>query len=87
MKLTPAADRLLYSTFLGGATANCVGGSHCIPKLSITTIKAIVVDRNGIVTPGVIQTIRRCSEYWAQNGLRHRPSLVNVSRRLTLWAF
>ena len=32
LKLSPAGDRLLYSTLLGGAIANCFGGSHCVGK-------------------------------------------------------
>ncbi len=82
MKLSPAGDRLLYSTFLGGATANClVGGSRCINKFGYTFINAILADRNGIVTvagytnandfpvtAGVVQSVCRCSENSAHNG-------------------
>lgn len=80
LKLSPAGDRLLYSTLLGGSTANCLGGSHCIGKNPSNTVNSIVVDRNGIataagttnapdfpVTAGVVQTICRCQEY-ANNG-------------------
>jgi uncharacterized protein (TIGR03437 family) len=75
LKLSPAGERLLYSTLLGGATPNCLGGSHCLPIFAATTVNAIAVDRNGIVTaagdtnardfpttPGALQTICRCSE-------------------------
>jgi|GEM_PF-4553150 len=82
MKLSPTGDRLLYSTFLGGATANCiVGGSRCINKFGFTFINAIVADRNGIVTvagftnasdfpvtPGVVQSVCRCADNAAHNG-------------------
>jgi uncharacterized protein (TIGR03437 family) len=80
LKLSPAGDRLLYSTLLGGATANCFGGSHCVGKFGSNTVNAIAVDRNGIatvggttnspdfpVTTGVVQTVCRCQEY-ANNG-------------------
>ena len=80
LKLSPAGDRLLYSTLLGGATADCFGGSHCVGKFGSNTVNAIAVDRNGIatvggttnspdfpVTTGVVQTVCRCQEY-ANNG-------------------
>lgn len=75
LKLSPAGDRLLYSTLLGGPNPYCLGGSHCIPILAANSVNAIVVDRNGIVTaagdtnardfpvtPGVVQSLCRCSE-------------------------
>ncbi len=80
LKLSPAGDRLLYSTLLGGAAPNCTGGSHCLPILAATSVNALAVDRNGIVTAaghtnardfptttGVLQTVCRCQEY-AGNG-------------------
>ena len=80
LKLSAAGDRLLYSTLLGGAAANCSGGSHCIGKYASSVVHAITVDRNGIatvggatnardfpVTGGVVQTVCRCQEY-ASNG-------------------
>jgi uncharacterized protein (TIGR03437 family) len=80
LKLSPGGDRLLYSTLLGGATANCLGGSHCLGKSGSNTVNSIAVDRNGIVTAvgatnapdfpvtaGVVQTVCRCQEY-ANNG-------------------
>lgn len=75
LKLSPAGDRLLYSTLLGGATPNCQGGSHCLPIFAATSVNALTVDANGIATaaghtnardfpttPGALQTVCRCSE-------------------------
>src|SRR5688572_11732266 len=80
LKLPPAGDRLLYSTLLGGSAVNCFGGSHCVGMKASTTVNAIAVDRNGIVTvggatnapdfpitAGVVQTVCRCQEN-ANNG-------------------
>lgn len=80
LKLPPAGDRFVYSTLLGGATANCVGGSHCIGKYASTSVNALVVDAAGNVTAagntnapdfpttsGAFQTVCHCQEY-ANNG-------------------
>ena len=46
-RLSPAGDRLLYSTFLGGARGNCVGGSACVFRYASTAASAITVDMAG----------------------------------------
>ena len=95
LKLSPAGDRLLYSTLLGGATANCFGGSHCVGKSGSNTVNAIAVDSSGIatvggttnapdfpVTAGVVQTVCRCQEY-ANNGFVTR---LNADGSGLLWS-
>jgi hypothetical protein len=80
LKLSPDGDRLLYSTLLGGLTANCFGGSHCVGINASTTVNAVAVDRNGVATvagatnapdfpatAGVVQNVCRCLES-ANNG-------------------
>jgi uncharacterized protein (TIGR03437 family) len=80
LKLSPDGARLLYSTLLGGLTANCFGGSHCVGINASTTVNAVAVDRNGVATvagatnapdfpatAGVVQTVCRCLES-ANNG-------------------
>ena len=95
LKLSPAGDRLLYSTLLGGSAVNCFGGSHCVGKNASTTVTAIAVDRNGIVTvagatnamnfpvsAGAIQSICRCQEY-ANNGFVTR---LNADGTGVIWS-
>jgi uncharacterized protein (TIGR03437 family) len=95
LKLSPAGDRLIYSTLLGGGSVNCLGGSHCIGKNAYSTVNAIVVDANGAVTAGgstnatdfpatagVVQTVCRCQEY-ANNGF---VTQINAAGNGLVWS-
>ena len=96
LKLSPAGDRLFYSTLLGGTMANCFGGSHCIGRNNpSTTVNSIAVDRNGIatvggatnapdfpITAGAVQTVCRCQEY-ANNGF---VTQLNAGGSGLLWS-
>ena len=79
-KLPPNGDRLVYSTLLGGSTAYCIGGSHCLGKYALNYATGIAVDASGNaivagwtnspgfpVTAGALQTTCKCNEY-AGNG-------------------
>ena len=94
-KISPDGATMLYSTLLGGATANCAGGSHCVGKSASTTVNAIAVDGSGIATvagstnapdfpvsSGALQTTCRCQEY-ANNGF---VTQLNAGGNGLLWS-
>lgn len=64
LKPSPAEDRLLYSTLLGGAIANCFGGSQCVGKSAATTVNAIAVDRNASPRSAAVPTPRFPCHGW-----------------------
>lgn len=56
-KLNPAADRILYSTYLGGHSIQCFGGSTCSFSTRGSSISSIAVDSQGsVVAAGFTNT-------------------------------
>src|ERR1035438_2709026 len=73
-EISPNGDRLLYSTYFGGDSANCLGGSRCVGVLGTTTPLGLAVGPSGTVamagvttaadlptTPGVFGPTCNCS--------------------------
>jgi uncharacterized protein (TIGR03437 family) len=73
-EISPNGDRLLYSTYFGGDSANCMGGSRCVGVLGSTTPLGLAVGPSGTVamagvttaadlptTPGVFGPTCNCS--------------------------
>src|ERR1035438_6632759 len=46
-EISPNGDRLLYSTYFGGDSANCLGGSRCVGVLGTTTPLGLAVRHSG----------------------------------------
>lgn len=46
-KLSPDGQSLAYSTYLGGKSVVCIGGSRCIPAASHDNARTIAVDSEG----------------------------------------
>lgn len=46
-KLSPDGQSLAYSTYLGGKSVDCLGGSRCIPAASHDNARTIAVDSGG----------------------------------------
>jgi uncharacterized protein (TIGR03437 family) len=85
-EISSAGDRVVYSTFFGGDSTNCQGGSSCIGVFASTIGTAIAVDRSGAVviggstsaidlptTTGALASTCNCG---AQSGLRWSAGFV-----------